>query len=129
MEQFDLYIIVLYCSGDVHAGNTTRNYNEYGTTNPAVQVGALNTIAVLDWLSAQNLGELDELIVGGTSAGSVGAQVWSDYIIDHIPASKVAMLFDSFAGVFPPGAVVTMHEYIHFFKIFLWYLTLYTIIL
>jgi len=46
--------------------------------------------------------------MGGTSAGSVGAQVWADWIIDHIPSTYTSMLFDSFAGVFPPGAVGPM---------------------
>mmetsp|Transcript_29144 Transcript_29144/g.37599 ORF Transcript_29144/g.37599 Transcript_29144/m.37599 type:complete len:443 (-) Transcript_29144:229-1557(-) len=96
------FIQVLYCSGDVHAGNSTRPYDEHGTNNSVVQVGAVNTLAVLDWLADQNLGVLDELIVGGTSAGSLGAQVWADWIVSTVPSSNTAMLFDSFVGVLPP---------------------------
>jgi len=96
------FIQVLYCSGDAHSGNSTRPYNERGTDNPVVQVGARNTIAVLDWLAAQSLGELDELIVAGCSAGSIGAQMWADWIISTVPAKETSVIFDSFTGLFPP---------------------------
>lgn len=96
------FVQVLYCSGDVHAGNSTRDYDERGTTNPVVQVGAENTLAVLDWLADQNLGTLDELVIAGCSAGSIGAQVWADWLISTIPAKDTALVFDSFTGFFPP---------------------------
>jgi hypothetical protein len=96
------FVQVLYCSGDVHAGNSTRDYNEKGTDSPVVQVGAENTLAVLDWLAKQNLGTLDELVVAGCSAGSIGAQVWADWLISTIPAKATSLVFDSFTGYFPP---------------------------
>jgi len=113
---------VLYCSGDVHVGNSTRDYTDpnggsvvqvtpiKNSTMTLLQrrssafscfvcvvflnfvltpwltrghlfcgvwwqVGALNAIAVLDWVTQQGLGELDQLLIAGCSAGSVGAQV------------------------------------------------------
>ena len=64
---------VLYCSGDVHAGNVTRKYMDSRGEN-VVQSGAENSLSVMKWLAAQHT-ELDELVVTGCSAGSIGAQV------------------------------------------------------
>ena len=41
-------IHVMYCSGDLHAGNVTRGYTD-SSGNPIVQVGYSNTLATLDW--------------------------------------------------------------------------------
>ena len=92
---------VLYCSGDVHAGNSTRDYTD-SNGGSVVQVGATNTLAVLDWVARQGLPELDQLIVAGCSAGSVGAQVLADWVLNHIPAKAAAVVPDSFTGLFPP---------------------------
>ena len=96
------FVQVLYCSGDVHGGNSTRSYVQHTTGGPVTQVGAINTAAVLDWLAEQKLGTLDELVVAGCSAGSVGAQVWADVVLSTVPSRSSAMLFDSFTGLFPP---------------------------
>ena len=101
------FVQVLYCSGDCHSGNSTRPYDERGTTNPVVQVGAENTLAVLAWLANQNLGELDELIIAGCSAGSIGAQMWADWVISTVPSQQTSVVFDSFTGLFPPTSQVT----------------------
>ena len=41
-------IHIMYCSGDLHAGNVTRDYAD-SSGNPIVQVGYSNTLATLDW--------------------------------------------------------------------------------
>lgn len=64
---------ILYCSGDVHAGNVTRSYYDSFGLN-VTQAGAANTLATFNWLLEQGLTP-DELIVAGCSAGSIGAQV------------------------------------------------------
>mmetsp|Transcript_35828 Transcript_35828/g.60662 ORF Transcript_35828/g.60662 Transcript_35828/m.60662 type:complete len:476 (-) Transcript_35828:314-1741(-) len=94
---------VLYCSGDVHVGNSTRDYTD-SNGGSVVQVGALNAIAVLDWVTQQGLGELDQLLIAGCSAGSVGAQVQADWVLSHLPAKSAAVVPDSFTGLFPPGS-------------------------
>ena len=71
---------VLYCSGDIHGGDVTRDYDD---TNgePVTQTGLANAQAALDWVANQqhngNLtAELSALVVMGCSAGSIGAQLW-----------------------------------------------------
>lgn len=91
---------VSYCSGDVHFGHINRSYG-------ATQRGIQNTKAVLRWLeSQQDAGEisspLETLLITGSSAGSLGAQLWSTNITDYLAATNVVLLFDSFVGVFPP---------------------------
>jgi len=39
----------------------------------------------------------------GTSAGSIGAQLWSNEVLAKVPYSKAAVIPDSFIAFFPPG--------------------------
>ncbi|KAJ8598638.1 hypothetical protein CTAYLR_003074 [Chrysophaeum taylorii] len=88
-----------YCSGDVHFGDVTR----YGVT----QAGYKNAMAVLSWVVEQQASNelpetIDELVIAGSSAGSMGAQLWAKNVTQLIPAEHVTLLFDSYVGVFPP---------------------------
>eukprot|EP00008_Paramoeba_atlantica_P010701 CAMPEP_0201478722 /NCGR_PEP_ID=MMETSP0151_2-20130828/3497_1 /ASSEMBLY_ACC=CAM_ASM_000257 /TAXON_ID=200890 /ORGANISM="Paramoeba atlantica, Strain 621/1 / CCAP 1560/9" /LENGTH=422 /DNA_ID=CAMNT_0047859893 /DNA_START=34 /DNA_END=1302 /DNA_ORIENTATION=- len=107
---FSAYTIVqvLYCSGDLHAGNVTRPYNDF-RGNPVVQRGQANVAATLDWIrEQQNQGNLntvfEDLVVMGDSAGSIGAQVWSGALLDKFQYKKAAIVPDSYIGVFPPNS-------------------------
>lgn len=101
---------IMYCSGDAHAGLSTRDYNDW--SGAAIeQRGATNVFATLDWIIAQKSffsTGIDELIVAGASAGSLGAQVWADQVISKLEATigvrRSAVLADSYAGVFPDGS-------------------------
>eukprot|EP00808_Paulinella_micropora_P003124 g14519.t1 len=93
-------VIILYCSGDVHAGNVTRKYGDVpGSDQPAVQVGAENVLATLKWISAQNLGTLRDLVVAGSSAGAIGLQAWGAYVLPYFRYDHAAVIVDSFVGV------------------------------
>lgn len=99
-------IVVLYCSGDLHAGDITRPYKVNGGS--VVQKGLANTQATLDWIKSQQdqgllASPLQELTVMGCSAGSLGTQVWADEVLKQIPAVHAAVAPDSYAGVFPEG--------------------------
>ena len=96
---------VLYCSGDLHAGNVTRPYCDR-TGSPVAQVGALNTRAVLRWIAAQQASSelaptLSRLVLSGESAGSLGVQVWADAILSSVRHVAAAVVPDSYVGVFP----------------------------
>lgn len=101
---------VHYCSGDVHAANLTRPYHSAGWPHtPATQRGYDNTLAVLRWIEAQpELSALDDLVLAGGSAGSVGAQVWAAHVLRTLGsrAARTAAVFDSFLGIFPEGSGV-----------------------
>lgn len=119
---FASYTVVhaLYCSGDVWAGNVTAPYTHLD--KPVVQVGVQNTLSTIAWVQAQiaagsigdsaNSGRFNEFVTMGCSAGSVGAQLWADQLISTFPAKQVAVVPDSYAGVFPPGSVgPLMHSF------------------
>jgi hypothetical protein len=72
---------ISYCSGDVFGGNVTRPYTDK-LGKPIQQKGLSNVQSALDWVKAQQTsGKLSrtqsELVIGGASAGSVGAQLWA----------------------------------------------------
>ena len=99
---------VLYCSGDVHGGDSTRPYDDKDGV-PVEQKGLANAQATLDWVRAQQqsgqlAAELSDLVVMGCSAGSIGAQLWYDQIVQTLNYKTAATVPDSYAGVFPPGS-------------------------
>lgn len=98
---------MLYCSGDVYGGNTTRPYNDKDGV-PVQQKGLANAQSVLDWAAKQQTtgalaSTLSELVVMGCSAGSIGAQLWGKQIINGLKWNKAAVVPDSYAGIFPEG--------------------------
>lgn len=98
---------VLYCSGDLHAGNVVRDYND-DQGQPVMQMGQTNTQSVIDWVKDQqtkgNLAStLTDLAIMGCSAGSIGAQVWGPEVARQIQATSVGVVPDSYAGIFPEG--------------------------
>ena len=117
-NRFKDYTIVqvLYCSGDVYGGNTTRPYNDKDGV-PVQQNGLANAQSVLDWTAQQQASgalasTLSELIVMGCSAGSIGAQLWAKQVINSLKWSKAAVVPDSYAGIFPEGtAGPLVYEY------------------
>ena len=109
---------VLYCSGDMHAGATTRSYLD-SNGSPVVQAGAANTRAVLEWVKAQpefgpvgGVGKGEggtgnrNLVVMGASAGAIAAQLWADILLKEIPHAHASVVIDSFIGVYPSVKVI-----------------------
>ena len=102
-------IHVLYCSGDVHGGNTVRPYNDrWGV--PVQQKGLANAQSVLDWAVQQQASgalasTLSELVVMGCSAGSIGAQLWGKQVVSALKWDRAAVMPDSYAGIFPEGSI------------------------
>lgn len=105
------YTIVhaLYCSGDVWGGNMTQSYHAKG--HKVTQMGIYNALSVVDWVKEQFSSgalapRLSNFVVMGCSAGSVGAQLWSDTLLKTFPNwEQAAVVPDSYAGVFPSGVL------------------------
>lgn len=94
-------IAVLYCSGDVHIGNVTQNYDtEPESGIPTVQSGYINSISTATWAQQQGLGTLDHLVVSGSSAGALGTQAAADFIPEFVESNQVSVIIDSYVGVF-----------------------------
>lgn len=100
---------VSYCSGDVFGGDVVRPYNDKDGV-PVEQRGLANVQSALDWVVSQQQKSLlspvlSELVVMGCSAGSVGAQLWSNQVVSSLKWSTAAVVPDSYAGVFPDGSM------------------------
>lgn len=102
---------VLYCSGDVHSGNSVRPYND-STGYPVTQTGWANTQSVLDWVLKQPaLVGVEQLLLAGQSAGAMGVQTWASPALEQLTAleyQSAAVVPDSFIGYFPPSTEETM---------------------
>jgi len=109
---------VMYCSGDLHIGNLTRDIQDYNYTKevldeesgfkinrtfPFVQHGYHNAKAAVDWL-VENFPVLDSLVITGYSAGGAGSTLWANYLLntysDKVLGHK-ALVPDSAAFLFP----------------------------
>jgi hypothetical protein len=79
---------VLYCSGDVHGGDTVRPYKDSAGV-PVTQKGLANAQSALDWVVKEQQGgglasAFSEIVVMGCSAGSVGAQLWGQELLNRL---------------------------------------------
>lgn len=105
-----------YCTGDLHIGNKVNGSTESGLEailgyadcmkkNMSIhQVGYLNTMAVLKW-ALTNFPDPEHLIVGGSSAGALAAQILAGYVADAWKVDersiRYSILADSYVGVLP----------------------------
>lgn len=89
------HVLVPYCTGDVHVGNSDTAYNDSTTV---YHRGAVNSQAVLNWVFA-NLDAPQDVLTTGCSAGGYGALLWSTTIMETYPQSHHIVFADSAAGV------------------------------
>ncbi len=89
------HVIVPYCTGDVHWGDSVVDYGDGVTIE---HKGAVNASTVLDWVYA-GFSAPENILVTGCSAGSYGAALWSAHVAKHYPSSRIAQLGDSGAGI------------------------------
>eukprot|EP00604_Paraphysomonas_vestita_P003633 CAMPEP_0174820236 /NCGR_PEP_ID=MMETSP1107-20130205/3928_1 /TAXON_ID=36770 /ORGANISM="Paraphysomonas vestita, Strain GFlagA" /LENGTH=376 /DNA_ID=CAMNT_0016035169 /DNA_START=214 /DNA_END=1344 /DNA_ORIENTATION=+ len=99
---------VSYCSGDLFGGDVVRDYTDSAGV-PVIQKGYENGLSAVNWIQQQQASgalssTLSDLVVMGCSAGSIGAQIWSDNSLNMIKWQKAAVIPDSYAGVFPDGS-------------------------
>ena len=99
-------ILVTYCTGDLHVGNFQWNYWDLDVLGDATanQRGAVNFRAVFTYLQSQQRAgtistKLNSLFLSGSSAGSLGVQFYSGFLLSKLSATKVSVVADSFAGV------------------------------
>jgi hypothetical protein len=95
------FVVVPYCTGDVHLGDTTTEYTPDLTIH---HNGLTNGTAALDYL-ADTFPDATEVVVTGESAGALAAPVYAGLVADRFPDARVTMLADS-GGMFPDTPVV-----------------------
>lgn len=94
---------ILYCSGDLYAGDTEMPWGPGGTM--VQRRGYRNTQATLDWTLRQFL-RLQKFAVVGYSAGALGLQVWAGSILRQFEDrhASAVVYADSCAGMLYPLA-------------------------
>jgi len=97
------FIYVPYCTGDVHLGSNTTAYRDVdsGEQFEIRHRGADNFRVVLAWARA-NMGQPQNLLVTGSSAGAYGAVGHYVRIRDAFPRARAIMLGDAGQGVTTP---------------------------
>jgi hypothetical protein len=109
-------VFVPYCTGDVHVGNkilpsfesdiesNMGNPQCLGRDFPTYLNGYNNSKSALDW-ARQNFPDVEHLVVGGASAGSLGAQLLSSRVADmwnvEAKGTQFSVMADSYVGVLP----------------------------
>mmetsp|Transcript_14425 Transcript_14425/g.36951 ORF Transcript_14425/g.36951 Transcript_14425/m.36951 type:complete len:572 (+) Transcript_14425:48-1763(+) len=93
---------VVYCSGDLHIGSVLRDYGDgVETDGMADQRGAPNSLAAISWAKENMAEHLSHFVVAGCSAGSLGTQVWANYLLSKFSYSHGVVLGDSYLSMFP----------------------------
>jgi hypothetical protein len=90
------WVMVPYCTGDVHEGNATK---DYGGGVVIEHRGYANAIKALDYLVAQ-YPDAEQVVVTGESAGSVPTALFGALVADRLPNADVVTFGDS-SGAYP----------------------------
>lgn len=92
-------VMIPYCTGDVHLGDTITTYTvqQEGADSRNVTVhhrGYVNVMAALDWV-ARNFDEPRQIVVAGSSAGSIPSPFYADVLADRYPGAEIVALGDA----------------------------------
>jgi hypothetical protein len=101
-----------YCTGDVHTGSKVTVYSDTDAANPRVQYhrGQANIKAAANWLRA-NLGQPNQLLLTGFSAGGTGSTSTYAMVRDTLsPTGRASLLADS-GPLFPAPRAGTAAQY------------------
>jgi hypothetical protein len=91
-------VLIPYCTGDVHVGDSTSNYKLTDYTLTIHHNGYKNVTAVLAWIYAHYTAP-QQIFIAGVSAGAYGAITYADTIITHYPNAQIVQIGDAGVGV------------------------------
>jgi hypothetical protein len=89
-------VYVPYCTGDVHAGNTTKDYGNGVVTQHKGFVNASNALDTM----IKRFPDTTQLVVAGSSAGSFPTPVFAAIAGDQLPNADLKVFADS-SGAIP----------------------------
>ncbi len=93
------HVIIPYCTGDIHWGDSVTVYNEGAANEVTINhKGSVNSRAVLEYVF-ESFKAPEQILVTGCSAGSYGAALWSAHVMEHYPEAEVFQFGDSGAGI------------------------------
>ena len=95
----DHHVMIPYCTGDVHWGNSTMTYGD-GTSSEVTinHKGGVNARAVLEWVF-ENYTDPENIFITGCSAGSYGSIMWAPEVLEQYPSSNLLQFGDSGSGI------------------------------
>ena len=88
-------VYVPYCTGDVHAGNTTKDYGNGVVTQHKGFVNASNALDTM----IKRFPNTTQLVVAGSSAGSFPTPVFAGMAGDQLPNADLKVFADSSGAV------------------------------
>lgn len=97
------FVYVPYCTGDVHSGNTTKDYGDGVVVQHKGFVNASTALATM----VERFPDVQNLIVAGSSAGAFTTPLFAGLAADELPNAKVAVIADSGGAVPDAIAAVT----------------------
>ncbi len=83
------YVYVPYCSGDAHSGTNTEGFDG------RMQVGHTNYLSFIERIAATFAGSVDQVVLGGRSAGGLGTIVNYPITASAFGCTRVDMVNDS----------------------------------
>ncbi|MFM8856956.1 MAG: pectin acetylesterase-family hydrolase [Actinomycetota bacterium] len=89
-------VFVPYCTGDVHAGNTTK---DYGNGIVVAHKGFVNGSTALNAL-AEMFPDVEDLVVAGVSAGSFPSAIYAGLAAELLPDAGIKVIADG-SGAIP----------------------------
>jgi hypothetical protein len=96
----DTHVLLPYCTGDVHWGQSDKSYRlEDGRSFLVHHRGAVNAKNSLDFIFDRPGTNPNEIFVTGCSAGAYASIWWTPYIRRVAPYAKITQFADSGAGV------------------------------
>jgi Pectinacetylesterase len=101
------FLYVPTCTGDVHLGDTTREYSPELTVE---HNGFVNGTAALSYLT-EHYPDAAQVVVVGKSSGSIAAPVYGGMVADRLPDARVTV-FGANSGAYPddPDLTATLIE-------------------
>ncbi|HUG22619.1 pectin acetylesterase-family hydrolase [Piscinibacter sp.] len=103
------FVYIPYCTGDIHTGSVTRQYNNVGhptlplpASFPIEHRGFDNFMVVLDWIKS-NIDAPKRILVAGSSAGGYGATANFPWLASTYPHAHMYVIADASQGVTTPA--------------------------
>lgn len=95
------FVAVPYCTGDVHIGNNVHQYSDDLTVYHNGFVNASKALAEL----SERFPDASEVVVAGSSAGSVAAPLFGGLLSDLYPDAKISVVADA-SGAYPSNPLI-----------------------
>ena len=95
------FVYVPYCTGDVHLGDNTKDYND------DLQVrhnGYINASVAMDTMK-KRFPKAEHVVVAGSSAGSAATPLYAGIAADMFPEAAITVISDA-SGSYPSTPVV-----------------------